>query len=128
MYGLRCGLVTHRMNITRFIQHSHDTSHTYHTWFGLYWGFTTHHSMTHDLYCGPMTHHVHITRGFCCGFMVLTHHIHIAHDLYCGMRTHHIISNMVYTVVFRYITYTSGIQPGVRVPPGVREDILGGGK
>jgi hypothetical protein len=23
-------------------------------------------------------------------------------------------------------SYTSGIQPGVRVPPGVREDILGG--
>jgi hypothetical protein len=22
--------------------------------------------------------------------------------------------------------YSSGIQPGVRVPPGVREDILGG--
>jgi hypothetical protein len=26
----------------------------------------------------------------------------------------------------RIIMYTSGIQPGVRVPPGVREDILGG--
>jgi hypothetical protein len=24
------------------------------------------------------------------------------------------------------ITYAIGIQPGVRVPPGVREDILGG--
>jgi hypothetical protein len=24
------------------------------------------------------------------------------------------------------VAYGSGIQPGVRVPPGVREDILGG--
>jgi hypothetical protein len=27
---------------------------------------------------------------------------------------------------FHSIVYRSGIQPGVRVPPGVREDILGG--
>jgi hypothetical protein len=26
----------------------------------------------------------------------------------------------------KLITYISGFQPGVRVPPGVREDILGG--
>jgi hypothetical protein len=24
------------------------------------------------------------------------------------------------------VSYNSGIQPGVRIPPGVREDILGG--
>jgi hypothetical protein len=26
------------------------------------------------------------------------------------------------------VAYSSGIQPGVRVPPGVREEILGGTK
>jgi hypothetical protein len=28
--------------------------------------------------------------------------------------------------VMQPVAYTSGIQPGLRVPPGVREDILGG--